>query len=133
MVIDKKERLQLRQITKVQDTICYRKKTKAVWSCWHAVIDDKGFPKLLECIKRFKLQYHATQLYRLQTEYHEELKTLYTWVILNSNGMYVRAINPNVTHKVSSFCTTIKLAKKFNSREQALKDCCGNENPVSPY
>ena len=48
------------------------------------------------------------------------------WVIRNSNGLYVAQAGSK-----SSFTSSLEKARKFNSRESAQADCCGNEHPES--
>jgi len=60
-----------------------------------------------------------------------EYRTMDKWVILNSNGKFVRKIHNNQTSNISSFCLGMRLAEKFDSRDDALQNCCGNQKPIS--
>ena len=48
------------------------------------------------------------------------------YVIKNSNGMYVSA--PGREH---SFCKKLKHCSVFDSRQDANRECCGNEHTVN--
>jgi hypothetical protein len=46
------------------------------------------------------------------------------WVIRNSNGLWVSRPGSR-----SSFTNKIQCAQKFSSKEEAQRQCCGNEHP----